>query len=144
MHCNYNGNNWLRMPNFVKWSSVLSDWSSYKRDVNGCSCPCPILIERRWNGRGRQLKRYSFIGSPCTLQETGFKKKVQLLCFCFCFSCFPVRVGYVGIPGMKLFFSRLTLLLIWPKIRVIRTQLANFYGNQNIKSHDMVTSFVLC
>ena len=70
---------------------------------------------------GATIKKVQFYRISVHAPGNGFFLKKGSACFFLgFFACFPVRVGYVGIAGMKLFFSRLILLLISPKIRVIK------------------------
>ena len=64
---------------------------------------------------GATIKKVQFYRISMHAPGNGFFLKKGPACFFLGgggFACFLVRVGYVGIAGMKLFFSRLILLLI--------------------------------
>ena len=115
------------MLNFVKWSSIASDWSSYKRDVHCCSCPCPILIECRWNARGRQLiKRDTVLSDLHARFRKWVKEKVQpvFVCLFFLFACSSEICGYRRNETLLLEFDIVSNMT---KNLYNKKQLANFF-----------------
>ena len=70
----------------------------------------------------------------------GKKKRFSLYVF-FLVSCSSGVCGYRRNESLLLAFDIASDIT---KNSRNKNQLANFYGNQNLKSHDMVTSFVLC
>ena len=119
------------MLNFVKWSSILSDWSCYRRDVHGCSCPCPILIEWRWNGRGRQLiKRGTVLWDLHALSRKRVKK-MGSACFCLFVFLFPCSNGVCGSSLNETVLLAFDIASDITKNSCNKRQLANFMVIRN-------------
>ena len=115
------------MLNFVKWSSIpSSDWSSYKRDVHGCSCPCPILIECRWNGRGRQLIKRGTVLSDLHALSRKRVKKIGSACFCLFFFLFACSNGVCGYRLNETVLLAFDIASDMTKNSCNKRQLANF------------------
>ena len=74
---------------------------------------------------GRQLKRYSFIGSPCTLQEMGEKKKGSAR-FCLFFFLFACSNGVCGYRRNETILLAFDIASDMTKNSCNKKQLANF------------------
>ena len=72
------------------------------------------------------------------------KKKVQPVFVCLFFFLFACSNGVCGYRRNETVLLAFDIASVMTKNSCNKKQLANFYGNQNLKSHDMATSFVLC
>ena len=74
----------------------------------------------------------------------GFKKKGSACFFLFLFFLFSCSSGVCGYRRNETLLLAFDIASDMTKKSCNKKQLTNFYGNQNLKSHDMLTSFVLC